>query len=816
MTDRSLALLLNRVMAGDPDGVTELITGYYPVMYKTALGILGNASDAQDAVQDASLKMIRSLKQLDNVSSFEPWLKRIVRNEALDYLNTAYSRHNVMWSDLSSATDEGEMEYDPADERITGQPELTMDEKTRQEIILKVLNDLPVEQRTVLQMYFYDGMKMQEIADELQVPFSTVVGRLQKAKAKVKTSVSEIQKRDGIKLYGMQPLPFFLVLLQWWKGTGGISVPPTFDFTKLVQTRITGTAGTAANTANSAGKAVTAADHTVKAAETVSKASSAVGHAAGTAAAGTAAGAGMQAAGIGAAAVSAGIPIAVKIGIGAAVAVGAVFGGTAVIQKARDEQTPASAAAAETQSSTSGSTEAVPDEIKADGEETAAETGTGTENKKDDKKTETAPVPRNVVWHVEPSLVFDKVYPVTVTTPYIGSSDPEEMLYVEDKLINCVTGYPQDWTGMGYTNDAVVGVVNGMDGIWDYQGNALYDPVVQDTTSIMIRRYDSDRHDIQYNPSPLQGGPGYYYSSYGPNGSEYMYFSKDFSSAYAFTDIQGYGGMAIPTKKPAVQNGVVGNMIFSDMDSSYVRFEADNDPSIHREELNVLPLIDGGGTTIGYAVVDRAGSVRFSHTNLISSVENYPDIINGFLVETQNNTVFAVINAETGDAITDFIYEDYLFFEDGYMPVKRNGKWGFIDETGKEVTDFIFDDVSSLYNGLVYVSQNGTYGVLDLKQTLANGTPVTMDSCYGAGVSVTQAAEEPAQEKHATVTINVDKLNIRTAPSTSADKSMSGQVNAGQTYTVYEQTEAEGYTWYRIGANMWIASKDDWTTYSED
>ncbi len=302
----SLVSLLNRVYQGDPDAVTELITGYYPMMYKTALGILGNSSDAQDVVQDASIKLIRNIKQLDNVNSFEPWVKRIVRNEALDYMKTAYKSHNVMWTDMSSSTDEGELAYDPADERIDYQPELTLDEKTRQEIILEVLNTLPVDQRTVLQMYFYDGMKLQEIADELGVPMSTVTGRLQKAKTKVKASVTEIQRRDGIKLYGLTPLTFFLYLLGWWKGTGNISVPPTFVFPEAAQTSIR--------------TAVTKSAEAVRPVQTAAEGIKAAGA---KAAVKTAAAVGAKAS----------VPLAVKIGLGAAVAAGAVFGGTQLMQK---------------------------------------------------------------------------------------------------------------------------------------------------------------------------------------------------------------------------------------------------------------------------------------------------------------------------------------------------------------------------------------------------------------------------------------------------------------------------------------------------
>ncbi|MCR5228632.1 MAG: hypothetical protein K6D03_00730 [Solobacterium sp.] len=73
---------------------------------------------------------------------------------------------------------------------------------------------------------------------------------------------------------------------------------------------------------------------------------------------------------------------------------------------------------------------------------------------------------------------------------------------------------------------------------------------------------------------------------------------------------------------------------------------------------------------------------------------------------------------------------------------------------------------------------------------------------------------EPTPEtggKIGTVTINVTGLNSRKKPTTAADKL--AQVTAGSTYDVYETTKAEGYTWYRIDENRWIADNGSWVTY---
>ena len=85
------------------------------------------------------------------------------------------------------------------------------------------------------------------------------------------------------------------------------------------------------------------------------------------------------------------------------------------------------------------------------------------------------------------------------------------------------------------------------------------------------------------------------------------------------------------------------------------------------------------------------------------------------------------------------------------------------------------------------------------------------------GEEGTEATAEPTQEAPVnaiigTASVKVDKLNIRTKPSTAGDRV--GTAVNGKTYDVYETASGEGYTWYRIADNQWIADKGgQWVTY---
>ena len=211
------ARLISLSLAGDKQASSDLISYVYQDMYNTALAVCHSPADADDAVQNSCIKILSNLASLQNPDAFRPWCKSIVRKETLDILGKNYRTKEVFFTNMENQEDG--LVYDPEDERIGYRPDLQMDNQARQEIIMDILDSLPEDQRVVAMMYFYDSMKMKEIAAELGVEESTIVGRLQRAKKSIKSSVTAMQTRDDIKLYNMAPLPFFIYLLSTWKYT---------------------------------------------------------------------------------------------------------------------------------------------------------------------------------------------------------------------------------------------------------------------------------------------------------------------------------------------------------------------------------------------------------------------------------------------------------------------------------------------------------------------------------------------------------------------------------------------------------------------
>src|SRR5215467_2447608 len=68
---------------GDHQAVETLFRRYQRPLFQTALRVLGNTEDAEDALQDGLLSAYRNLKRFEGRSQFSTWLTRIVINAAL-------------------------------------------------------------------------------------------------------------------------------------------------------------------------------------------------------------------------------------------------------------------------------------------------------------------------------------------------------------------------------------------------------------------------------------------------------------------------------------------------------------------------------------------------------------------------------------------------------------------------------------------------------------------------------------------------------------------------------------------------------------
>ena len=147
----------------------QLYNAHGARMKSIALNILGNTSDAEDAVQETFLKIYRSVDRFKGESAFTTWIYRILVNACHDLVRKRQRRNpEVQETELEPGTLELSA-VNPADHPL----------RLALENSLKKLSD---RNRTVFLLFEVEGFKHREIAEILNIPEGTSKNLLFEAK----------------------------------------------------------------------------------------------------------------------------------------------------------------------------------------------------------------------------------------------------------------------------------------------------------------------------------------------------------------------------------------------------------------------------------------------------------------------------------------------------------------------------------------------------------------------------------------------------------------------------------------------------------
>lgn len=207
MEDKELTTLIERAQAGDQGAMEVLLQkAHTPVSYQCRK-LLRDPRDAEDMTQEVLLLVYTRLSLLKNPTAFWGWLNSITVNRCMNALKRTHI-------ELQFAEDEdGHSVLDNLEELDEQQvPDKALDNTETTRMIEEIVSALPEAQRICTLMYYYDEMSVREIAEAVGVPENTVKSRLNYARKAIKERVLDYEKQ-GVKLYGLSPLPFLLYFL---------------------------------------------------------------------------------------------------------------------------------------------------------------------------------------------------------------------------------------------------------------------------------------------------------------------------------------------------------------------------------------------------------------------------------------------------------------------------------------------------------------------------------------------------------------------------------------------------------------------------
>jgi RNA polymerase sigma-70 factor (ECF subfamily) len=89
------AQVISRAQQGDPDAFAEVVRTYEQMAFRVAYLIVRDESDARDVAQDAFVRAYRGMKSFDARKPLQPWLMRIVTNQALNSVRARRRRTSM-------------------------------------------------------------------------------------------------------------------------------------------------------------------------------------------------------------------------------------------------------------------------------------------------------------------------------------------------------------------------------------------------------------------------------------------------------------------------------------------------------------------------------------------------------------------------------------------------------------------------------------------------------------------------------------------------------------------------------------------------
>ncbi|MBD8037153.1 sigma-70 family RNA polymerase sigma factor [Solibacillus sp. A46] len=155
--------------------IEQLIDTYSDYLYRIAFIYTKDRLAAEEVVQDVFLNFYHKSDQFEQKASIKTYLVKMTINRSYDYLRS--------WKNKKFAIFQLFQPYEKGAEQIYVEKEL------QGEVTAAVLA-LPVKDREVLLLYYYEEMTVIEIAELLQLAVSTVKSRLQRARAKLRPKLS--------------------------------------------------------------------------------------------------------------------------------------------------------------------------------------------------------------------------------------------------------------------------------------------------------------------------------------------------------------------------------------------------------------------------------------------------------------------------------------------------------------------------------------------------------------------------------------------------------------------------------------------------
>jgi RNA polymerase sigma-70 factor (ECF subfamily) len=179
-----------RVRNGETDAFEELVRKHGRRVYRSLVGILGNAEEAEDALQDAFLKAFQHLPNFEARSRFSTWLVRIAINTGVQRLR---SRKEV------DSLDEENEEFRPRNiQAWTDTPEEFYSREELRRLVEREVMKLPLKYRVALVLRDLEELSTEEAAAALGLSIPGLKARILRGRLMLREAMVPYFTKAGV------------------------------------------------------------------------------------------------------------------------------------------------------------------------------------------------------------------------------------------------------------------------------------------------------------------------------------------------------------------------------------------------------------------------------------------------------------------------------------------------------------------------------------------------------------------------------------------------------------------------------------------
>lgn len=176
---KDIEKVINGCLKGKRKYQEILHKAFYSKMLLACMRYSQNTAEAEDLLHDGFLKLYAKLEKYNYQGSFEGWIRRIIVNNAIDFIR----KRKEFTVGFDSENEH--IINDKLDNTDVDMEELESSEKNAQ-LIINAIQQLSPAYKTVFNMYVMEDMSHKEIAEELGISVGSSKSNLSKAKLRIR------------------------------------------------------------------------------------------------------------------------------------------------------------------------------------------------------------------------------------------------------------------------------------------------------------------------------------------------------------------------------------------------------------------------------------------------------------------------------------------------------------------------------------------------------------------------------------------------------------------------------------------------------